>query len=53
MVGGERFRVFADHFEDCLKRRLTVEPAAMHSLVQIMVLAKREYSKGFTIVLAS
>jgi hypothetical protein len=44
MGDGETFRVFADHFEDCLKRRLTIEPAAMHSLVHIIVFAKEHYS---------
>jgi hypothetical protein len=41
---GETFRVFADHFEDCLKRRPTIEPAAMHSLVHIIVFAKEHSS---------
>jgi SAM dependent carboxyl methyltransferase len=34
--------IFGDRLEAGLKRRLTTEPTALHSLVQVIVLAKRE-----------
>jgi hypothetical protein len=37
----EALRIFGDHLEAGLKRRLVNEPAAMHSWVQCIVLAKR------------
>ena len=37
----EALRVFGDHLEAGLKRRLASQPTAMHSLVQTIVLAKR------------
>jgi SAM dependent carboxyl methyltransferase len=37
----EAFRVFGDRLEVGLKRRVASQPAAMHSLVQTIVLAKR------------
>ena len=37
----EALRVFGDRLEAGLKRRLASQPAAMHSLVQTIVLAKR------------
>jgi hypothetical protein len=38
---GQR-RIFADRFEDGLKRRLADQPAPLHSFVQTIVLAKRD-----------
>ena len=38
---GQR-RIFADRFEDGLKRRLADQPEPLHSFVQTMVLAKRD-----------
>jgi hypothetical protein len=37
----EALRIFGDRLEAGLKRRLANQPAAMHSLVQTIVLAKR------------
>jgi len=37
----EALRVFGDHLEAGLKRRLASQPTAMHSIVQTIVLAKR------------
>ena len=37
----ERRRIFADRFENGLKRRLANQPAPLHSFVQTMVLAKQ------------
>ena len=37
----EALRVFADRLEAGLKRRLTMEPTALHTLVQVIVLAKQ------------
>jgi hypothetical protein len=37
----EALRIFGDRLEAGLKRRLASQPAAMHSFVQIIVLAKR------------
>jgi hypothetical protein len=37
----EALRIFGDRLEAGLKRRLASQPAPMHSLVQVMVLAKR------------
>jgi hypothetical protein len=39
---GEVLRTFGDHLEAGLKRRLAMEPTALHSLVQVVVLAKRD-----------
>jgi hypothetical protein len=36
----EALRIFGDHLEAGLKRRLASQPAAMHSFVQTIVLAK-------------
>ena len=38
----ERRCIFADRFESGLKRRLTNQPAPLHSFVQTMVLAKQD-----------
>jgi hypothetical protein len=38
----EALRAFADRLEGGLKRRLATQPAAIHSFVQTMVLAKRD-----------
>jgi hypothetical protein len=38
----EQRRLFADRFEDRLKRRLADQPVPLHSFVQTMVLAKRD-----------
>ena len=37
----EALRVFGDHLEAGIKRRLASQPTAMHSIVQTIVLAKR------------
>jgi hypothetical protein len=37
----EALRIFGDHLEAGLKRRLASQPTAMHSLVQTIVLATR------------
>jgi hypothetical protein len=42
---GQR-RIFADRFEDGLKRRLADQPTPSHSYVQTMVLAKRDSASG-------
>jgi hypothetical protein len=38
----EALATFGDHLESRLKRRLASQPAAMHSFVQTMVLAKND-----------
>jgi hypothetical protein len=38
---GEALRIFGDRLETGLKRRVSSQPAAMHSLAQTIVLAKR------------
>jgi hypothetical protein len=38
----EALRVFGDRLEDGMKRRLAKQPAAMHSFVQTIVLAKQD-----------
>jgi hypothetical protein len=38
----EALRIFGDRLEAGLKSRLTTEPTALHSLVQVIVLAKRD-----------
>ncbi|MFZ0594076.1 MAG: hypothetical protein WAM39_26705 [Bryobacteraceae bacterium] len=40
----EQRRLFADRFENGLKRRLTKQPAPLHSFVQIFVVAKQASS---------
>jgi hypothetical protein len=37
---GERRRVFADRFTDVLKKRLSLQPAPLHSFVHTLVLSK-------------
>jgi len=39
---GEALRIFGDRLESGLKRHLASQPAAMHSLVQAIVLAKQD-----------
>jgi hypothetical protein len=41
---GERRRIFADQFENRLKRRLSNEPLRLDSLVQTLVLAKDDHA---------
>jgi hypothetical protein len=38
----EALRIFGDRLEDGLKRRLATKPAALHSIVQAVVLAKQD-----------
>jgi hypothetical protein len=38
----EALRIFADRLEAGLKRRLTMEPTALHTLVQVIVLTKQD-----------
>jgi SAM dependent carboxyl methyltransferase len=38
----EALRIFGDRLEDGLKRRLATNPAALHSIVQAVVLAKQD-----------
>jgi hypothetical protein len=38
---GEALRIFGDRLEAGLKRRLATQPAAMHTVVQVIVLAKQ------------
>lgn len=40
--GAEALRIFGDRLEDGLKRRLATKPAALHSIVQAVVLAKQD-----------
>jgi hypothetical protein len=42
----EQRRIFANRFEDRLKRRLAEQPAPLHSFVQTMVMAKRDSASG-------
>lgn len=45
--------IFADRFENALKRRLASQPAALHSFVQTLVLAKRRSARIDAVVNAA